>query len=374
MKYCTATVPGGARRSARALWCALALGVLLAGCATPVPKVFSFDSSSNSEGAAPRTPIVWPAPPEPARYAWTGQLLGEANFKAVEEKKVSAMDVLRWLVGLFSGDARPLQVQRPQSGVVDAAGRIYVTDMGNAAVYVFDRVDGVLEVWDKAEGLANFRSPVGIAFGPNGDLLVADSQLGFVARLDTGGNPRGSIGKGVLTRPTGLAYDPLGKRIYVSDTAAHDIKVFDDDGRLLKTIGRRGEEKGEFNFPTHLAFALGELYVTDTMNSRIQVLSDEGAVVKMSFGALGTSVGNLVRPKGVAVDGEGHIYVVESYNDHLLVFNRSGELLLAIGGNGPEPGKFDLPAGVWVDRDNRVFVADMLNARVAVFQFLGAEK
>lgn len=352
----------------------MALGALLAGCATPVPKVFSFDSDSVREGAAPRTPIVWPAPPQVPRYAWAGQLLGEVNFKAVEEKKVSAMDVFRWLVGLFSGDAAPLQVQRPQSGVVDAAGRIYVTDMANAAVYVFDRVAGELQVWDKAAGLKDFISPVGIALGPGGDILVADSQLGIVARLDASGNSRSSIGKGVLTRPTGLAYDPLGKRIYVSDTAAHDIKVFDHDGRLLKSIGRRGEEKGEFNFPTHLAFARGELYVTDTMNSRIQVLSDEGAVVKLSFGALGTSVGNLVRPKGVAVDDEGNIYVVESLNDHLLIFNSGGELLLAIGGDGRDPGRFSLPAGVWVDGGNRVFVADMFNARVAIFQFLGAEK
>ena len=301
-----ATTSNAATRPGRALLCALALGVLLAGCATPVPKVFSFDS--HSEGAAPRTPIVWPAPPEVPRYAWAGQLLGEVNFKAVEEKKIGVMDVLRWLVGLALGDAPPVMVHRPQSGVVDAVGRIYVTDFGNSAVFVFDRVAGELQVWDKAEGLANFLSPVGIAIGPGGDILVADSQLGIVARLDAvSGNPRRSIGKGVLKRPTGLAYDPLGKRIYVSDTGAHDIKVFDDDGRLLKSIGRRGEEKGEFNFPTHLAFAGGELYVTDTLNSRIQVLSDEGEVVKLSFGALGTSVGNLVRPKGVAVDSEGNI-------------------------------------------------------------------
>ena len=371
MRAGAAAVPrGGASRPGRALLCVLALGVLLAGCATPVPKVMIFESAS----AAQRKPIVWPAPPDIPRYAWAGQLLGEVNFKAVGEKKVGVMDVLRWIVGLAFGDAPPVQVQRPQSGAVDAAGRIYVTDAGNAAVFVFDRVDGVLEVWNKAEGLANFVSPVGIALGPGGDILVADSQLGFVTRLDAGGNPRRGIGRGVLKRPTGLAYDPLGKRIYVSDTAEHDIKVFDDDGRLLKSIGRRGEEKGEFNFPTHIAFARGELYVADTLNSRIQVLSDEGAVVKRSFGALGTSVGNLVRPKGVAVDGEGNIYVVESYNDHLRVFNRGGELLLAIGGNGQDAGKFELPAGVWIDSGNRVFVADMFNARVAIFQFIGGSE
>ena len=350
----------------------LALGVLLAGCAAPVPKVMSFES--DSEGAAKRERIVWPAPPEVPRYAWVGQLLGEVNFRAVEEKKVGGMDILRWIVGLAFGEERPVMLHRPQTGVVDAAGRIHVTDAGKAAVLVFDRVAGELLVWDKAEGPTNFISPVGIAIGPGGDILVADSQLGIVARLDAAGNPRRAIGRGLLTRPTGLAYDPVGKRIYVADTAEHEIKVFDDDGRLLKRLGRRGEGDGEFNFPTHLAFSRGELYVTDTMNSRIQVLGKEGAVLALRFGEIGSTVGKLVRPKGVAVDGEGNIYVIESLGDYLLVFNRRGELLLPIGGNGTDVGKFELPAGIWVDAGNRVFVADMYNGRIAVFQFLGSGK
>jgi DNA-binding beta-propeller fold protein YncE len=86
---------------------------------------------------------------------------------------------------------------------------------------------------------------------------------------------------------------------------------------------------------------------------------------------MGMYIGNMVRPKGVAVDSEGNIYVVESYYDHLLVYNSKGEYLMAIGGVGTEPGKFHLPSGVWIDSHNRVFVADTLNSRVSVFQFLG---
>jgi DNA-binding beta-propeller fold protein YncE len=79
----------------------------------------------------------------------------------------------------------------------------------------------------------------------------------------------------------------------------------------------------------------------------------------------------MVRPKGVSVDGEGNVYVVESFHDHLLIYNSGGEFLMSIGGVGSAPGQFHLPAGVWVDARNRVFVADTLNSRVSVFQFLG---
>ncbi len=346
----------------------LVLGLLLAGCAA-TPKVFQAEIVQPAEEER----MFWPPLPQVPRYRYAGQLLGEANFKSKTEDANGLRSALRWLSGLLAGDAAPIELQRPQSGVVDAAGRIYVSDVGRGAIYVFDTVAGELHIWDKADGLANFANPVGLALGANGELLVADAQLGYVVRLDHNGNSRGRIGKGLLRRPTGIAYDPRGKRIYVADTYAHDIKVFDDEGRLVKTIGHRGEGAGEFNYPTYLAFARGELYVTDTMNSRIQVFGEEGEVSKLHFGSRGLYLGNLVRPKGVAVDSEGNIYVVESYYDHLLIFNPKGKLLLAIGGTGLEVGQFYLPAGVWVDRNNRVYVADMFNARVVLFQFLGGD-
>jgi DNA-binding beta-propeller fold protein YncE len=262
-------------------------------------------------------------------------------------------------------------LQRPVTGASDEHGRIYVTDASRQAVFVFDEKGGELLVWDKAQGLTSFVSPVGIAPGPDGQVFVADAELGFVARLDRAGNPVGQIGKGILKRPAGVARDPAQRLIYVADTYAHDVKVFDERGRLARVIGRRGDAKGEFNYPTHLSFARGELYVTDTMNSRIQVFSAGGEVLERSFGTRGLNVGDLVRPKGVAVDNEANVYVIESYYDHLLVFGRNGEFLLPIGGTGQETGRFFLPAGVWVDSRNRVFVADMFNGRVVVFQFLG---
>jgi DNA-binding beta-propeller fold protein YncE len=315
--------------------------------------------------------LMWPTLPETPRFFYAGQLIGEQNFRAPEDRTSGFLKFLRLLAGIVIGEKSPVVLQRPQSGVVDEQGRIYVTDASRQAVFVFDERAGELVVWDKAEGLTGFVAPVGVALGPNREILVADAGLGFVARLDERGNALPAVGKGVLKRPTGLAYDPAGRRIYVADTHAHDVKVFDADGKLVTTLGRRGSGDGEFNFPTHLAFARGELYVTDTLNNRIQVFSADGTTLRSKFGARGLYVGNMVRPKGVATDSEGNVYVVESYYDHLLVFDKRGDFLMAIGGLGQETGKFYLPAGVWVDSRDRVFVADMFNGRIAVFQFLG---
>ena len=350
-------------------WCAVAALiaiVTLVACAAAPPKVLHFGMEDAPEGKR----VMWPAAPEVPRFMYAGQLVGDANFKKAPNHKAGAGGFLRWLAGLIAGEDPPVVLQRPQSGAVDAAGRVLVTDASRQAVFVFDAQAGELRVWDKAEGLANFQMPVGVAIGAEGEIFVADAELGFVARLDAKGNPGRGIGRGLLKRPTGVAYDPMRNELFVADTYAHDIKVFDRTGRFVRTIGRHGEARAEFNFPTHLAYARGELYVTDTMNSRIQVFTDGGERLRIAFGTRGLFVGNLVRPKGVAVDSNGNIYVVESYYDHLLMFDRRGEFLMAIGGVGRDTGRFYLPAGAWVDNRNRVYVADMFNGRVMVFQYL----
>lgn len=351
-----------------ALAVAASLLVLAACGGTRGPAVLHFGMEDAPEGKR----ILFPQPPEVPRYMYAGQLVGESNFRVPGAEQRGAFERLwRAVIGLDADDARPTVLQRPVAGSADANGRIYVTDASRQAVFVFDEKAGELLVWDKARGLTPFASPVGVAPAPDGGVFVADAELGIVAQLDRAGNPVREIGRSLLKRPAGIARDPEQKLLYVADTHAHDVKVFDEEGRLVQLIGRRGEGNGEFNFPTHVAFARGELYVTDTMNSRIQVFNAGGEVLERKFGARGLYVGNLVRPKGVAVDPEGHVYVVESYYDHLLVFSRGGEFLLPIGGTGQAAGRFFLPAGVWVDGRNRVFVADMFNGRVMVFHFLG---
>ena len=347
------------------LFAGLGAAALLAGCATG-PMVMQL------EGAAGDTPRVFPAPQtqEVPRYIYLGQLVGETNFRPAKGESGTGRKLFAWIVGLLEKPDQPVVLQRPQTGVVDANGRVLVTDVSRNAVFVFDEAAGRLDVWDQASKTRRFAAPIGIAIGREGQVLVADAELGRVFRLAPDGVPLGDFGAGALTRPTGLARDPQRGRIYVADTHAHDIKVFDDDGRLVATWGRRGDGPGELNYPTHLSFSDGMLIVCDSLNARVQVFDSEGRAT-LRFGERGLYVGNLVRPKGVAADDEGNLYVVESMHDTLLVFDRQGRLLMSLGGTGQDVGKFFLPAGVWVDSRNRVFVADMFNGRIAVFQFLG---
>jgi len=314
--------------------------------------------------------LLWPAAPEVPRFLYTGTLTGEPNFRTEGEARGFINTLGRWIAGLDVKPPSPLVLQRPGALVGDDAGRLYVADASRQALFVFDEKVGELLLWDLAEGATRFQSPAGVAVAP-GQVFVSDAELKAVFVLDASGQPQRSFGRGQLQRPTGLARDAQRGRLFVADTYAHDVKVYTEAGELLQTIGRRGNGAGEFNFPTHLAWAQDELYVTDTMNNRVQVFDAEGRVLPRTVGSRGLVLGNLVRPKGVGVDGEGNVYVIESYYDSLLVFSPQGEFLMPIGGTGTATGRFYLPAGVWVDARNRVHVADMFNGRIVLFQFLG---
>lgn len=346
--------------------------LFLGGCAgTPEKAVFRLGLDASAETRR----LMWPSESSGhvPRYFYAGEITGENNFVRPESERETAKHLIARFFDIIIGAAPPLLLDRPQAGAVDEAGRILVTDMGHAAVFVFDEQAGKLSVWGKAAGTTDFIAPVGIAVGPAGQVFVADAELGLVARLDRDGNTLAPLGKGQLLRPTGLAYEPHSQRLFVADTRAQQIKIFDLDGKLLSTLGERGEGPGQFNYPTHIAVLNDKLYVSDTLNARVQVLSTATGRYLGALGRRGLFLGELVRPKGVATDSEHNIYVVESYHDYLLVYNRRGEFLLPIGGVGQGPGNFHLPAGVWVDARNRVFVADALNRRVAIFQFLGGD-
>ena len=347
---------------------ALAGGVLVLAACAQTPARFEFAAQSETVGER-----IWPEPPQQPRYRYVGQLTGADNFKRpVEEAGNGGVQFLRWLVGLNRRSRQTVVLQRPQAGVVDGNGVIYVSDISRQAVYVFDPAHNRLQVWDEATEGLRFEVPVGVAIGRDGELLVADASLGVVARLSPQGVGAGLIGLGMLEHPAGVARDAVSGRIYVADRGANNIKVFTDDGEHILTFGEFGEGEGQLNGPTYVAWKAGRLYVTDTLNSRIQVFGPDGVYLS-GFGRRGIFVGDLPRPKGLALDSDDNIYVVESYYDHLLIFNENGELLLPIGGTGYEIGQFYLPAGVWTDSQDRIYVADMFNGRVVVFQYLGGE-
>ena len=355
---------------------------LLSGCVTTGPR----EMLLRPKGAAEAKNIVFPpqAEGDVPRFIYLGELIGDSNFYGESGKPgLTGRDIANFLLGGLLGEAEQRFLSRPQSILVDAQGRVLITDFGRGGILVFDEKKGSLDEWRIIDKTRRFLAPVAITQGPEGSFFVSDADHALIAHLDASGKPLAILGQGQLTRPTGIAYEAETKRLFVVDTQAHHIKVFDVTGRLLDVWGERGEEADQprnktrdtddliFNLPSHLTVSKGKLYIADTMNARVQVVSSKTGKPIDIIGSRGIFVGNLIRPKGIAVDSEDNIYVIEGYHDHLLVFNQRGQFLMPIGGEGINPGQFNLPTGIYIDKRDRVFIADAHNARVQVFQFLG---
>jgi DNA-binding beta-propeller fold protein YncE len=344
------------------------LGVLCAclalnACAS-APRTMSYDIV-DLQGDNPS----WPAAPQVPRIEYEGQLVGEVNFIVEDEELSGGQRFLRWLAGLGSGGRKVEQLVRPQSGMVDTSGRILVTDAGRPSVFVFDEANGDFDVWREAADGVDFVSPVGIAQLNANEFIIADAELGAVFVLTTDGKPLRQFAAGQFSRPTGVDVD--AGLVYVADKDERTIKVFAATGELLRSIGVAGDTPESLNAPMHLRVADGRVYVSDALNAHVLIYSTEDGGLLGSIGRRGLYVGNFVRPKGIAVDSDGHVYVVESYYDHLLVYDSAGQFLLPIGGTGNAIGQFFLPAGAWSDAGDRIFIADMFNGRVMVFRYIG---
>lgn len=327
-------------------------GVLLAGCATAV--------------APPDLSQVWPLPPDSPRIRYLETLWRSDQFK--DENRSWLKDVV-----LGPDEARATKrMVKPYGVTTDQQGRIYVTDTGLGVVWVFDREKKEVRfLGDSGQG--RLATPSGITVDSRGVIYVADTKLDRIFGYDPAGKVILAIGQpDEFYSPAGLALDDRSRRLYVTDAGRHKIRVYDSvSGAFLFEFGKRGAAAGDFNFPTHLHVKRGQLYVTDTMNFRVQVFTLDGQYLR-KYGQMGASFGQLARPKGVAVDSEGHVYVVDAAFGNFQIFDTRGDLLLFVGRTGASSGEFWLPAGLHIDGKDRIYVVDQYNRRLQVFEYLGS--
>jgi len=333
------------------------IGVLLfvdMGCAKPPVHTLKREGPS----------LVWPSPPDSARIAYVSSI-------ATPEDLGITPSLFKKVVRVLTGKKSSQHIVRPSGIFVTRNDVLYVADPGMGTVHLFNLQDPRYDQINKF-GKERFVSPIDVAMDHQGNLYVSDSILRKIFVFNGNGKPAREIGGAErLSRPAGIAIHPLLKRLYVVDSNAHVIQVFDLLGNFLFSIGRRGAEPGAFNFPTFMSIDQnGRLYVTDSLNFRVQVFKPDGEFLYL-FGKQGDGVGEFSHPKGIALDRAGHIYVTDAIFDAIQIFDNTGSLLLYLGEAGQEPGQFWIPSALYIDHTNRIFVADSYNQRVQIFRFLG---
>ncbi len=281
--------------------------------------------------------------------------------------------------GFLLGDARPdgtAQLWSPFGVVVDAAGNLFVADSANNRIRKVS-TDGTVSTVagngtpgfvDGAAGNAEFNFPAGIAIDAQGNLFVADSRNNRIRKIDTGGNvstiagngntgfvdgPGGPLGIAEFSRPFTLVVDASGN-IFVADYGNNSIREIDSGG-IVSTFagnGHQGSTDGtggrlgtaEFAGPSGLVLdGQGNIFVADTYSFRVRKIDSSGNVTTFTgngtFGYVDGTGGRSGTAEfsemvGIVMDAQGNLYVADGNNNNRIrEIDPSGNVT-TIAGNG----------------------------------------
>ncbi len=304
----------------------------------------------------------------------SGQKAEMAYVRWVSEfpstKTKSAKKGLFGRLGQFVFGKKPAVLIKPVAVLAHTPEKYWVLDYKANSIALIEQQKGAtLKLKSKQE--EPFNSLVDICELPGKGMLITDSRLNKIFLLANGSKEIVDFNDSLnLQQPTGIAYSRVKDEIWVLETKAHLITILNTRGKIVKTIGSRGNAAGEFNFPTHIWIdRQGMVYIVDSMNFRVQIFNSEGEWVSM-FGQIGDASGYFARPKGIATDSHGNIYVADALFHTVQIFNKEGQLLYYFGTQGREKGQFWMPLGIFIDDKDFIYVTDSYNSRVQIFQLI----
>ncbi len=256
------------------------------------------------------------------------------------------------------------------------AQRIYVAEGdGDHLLRAFDRTGKELFNFSPSDSQASQRSPEYLAVDGKGQLYVADSARRRVSIYGADGRFISDVNLPQAepsSYPLGVAFDRKGD-LLVTDISAdrHSVIVMDQQGKLVRQLGKTGTGAGEFSFPNQAAAdSRGRLYVTNGNDGRVDMFGSDGNYVGPL--ATGNNTGSVGLPRGIVVDNLDRLYVVDSVGCTVEVFDVSGDkpsFLYSFGGPGTGGGELSYPVGIAVDSTGRIYVADRGNARLEVWSY-----
>ena len=268
---------------------------------------------------------------------------------------------------------RVIEGVKPYSIAVGDKGELFVTEHWNHRYAVLD-AQGQRLLTMGARGrppFGNERSN-GIATDDQGNVYVA-SHAHNVQKFNRHGEVIKSVGNkgrniGEFDHPRGVRYH--NDQVYVCDCGNGRVQVFDSDLNFVRAFGTHGDAPGQFKYPRDIDFdAQGNIYVLDedkhNKHYAVMVFSEDGHHLR-HFDKKGWGEGGLGKSTGLCVSGE-HVYVTEYSNSCVSVFYTSGEFVRSFGRKGSGRGELKHPRGIAVDQDGFVFVCEEGNNRIQVF-------
>lgn len=274
------------------------------------------------------------------------------------------------------GQFIPRQVLRksiPSAGATIPAPRAVTTApddtlylLDNAGrVLVFDKDGDPIRQWNMPE--SDVGNPEGICVLSNGQIAVADTHYHRVVVFDSSGTVVRMVGQegqndGDFYWPVAVVEDDQGNLFVSEYGGANRVQKFNKDWQHLLTFGNIGDQPGEFQRPSGMAWHEDQLYIVDAFNDRIQVFDGQGHFLKVL--GMQDETSRLHYPYDIALGPGRDLWVIEYGAGRISRFSLNGELLGRFGSTGSGPNQFGTPWGLAVDSNRRIWVADTRNHRL----------
>ncbi len=206
-----------------------------------------------------------------------------------------------------------------------------------------------------AVGSFGLHGPRGVAADDQGNVFVADTGGNRIVEFDSQGNGILAFGKGDnahigqaghLYGPTQLAWSPINKHLYVTDSGGQEVQEFTTAGAFVRKWGSQGFEDGQFSLPAGITIdCAGNVYVTNAQNPwDIEEFTSTGTFVKR-FGAghAGVPTGIVVTSYSPSGCTQPDAIVSDEYDGVLTMYDSTGQYLRTIGTPGHGHLQFDHP-------------------------------
>jgi trimeric autotransporter adhesin len=268
-------------------------------------------------------------------------------------------------VKTYSGDggqATSATLCNPFDVIVDASGNLYIADNFNNCIRMVSKSSGVITTV-AGIGMAGY-------YGDGGEATSA-----------------------TLHSPGGITLDKSGN-LYIADILNHRIRMVAKSSGVITTVagtqynGYRGDggqaTSAELQNPEGIAVdASGNIYIADTKNNRIRMVSESSGIITTVAGTgLGAYNGDggpatsatLSNPRGIAVDASGNIYIADVNNNRIRMVSKSSRMMTTVAGNGTcgysgdgelaTSATLSSPQSVVLDPSGNLYIADVNNNRI----------
>lgn len=281
----------------------------------------SLGSATGCAGPGPRADLrYFPAPPAAPRAA---HVISYDRLSEVVPPRLSFIELLR--------GAPPSPFVETPAGVAVRGQTLYICDTGLNVVHVWDLASGAARRFG-ASGDAPLHKPVAVAVDDRGHVFTADTGRSEIVHFDSDGRE-----VGVLRPPQRETYRPAAltihrSELYAADLSTHQIDVFETaSGGHLRSFGRGGESgEAPLYYPVAVACdSTGNVYVAEFVDARVRVFDPSGREVR-TISQAGDRLGDLGRPKGLAIGPDDTLFIADAEFGLVHVFDQEGHLLIVL--------------------------------------------